>query len=232
MSHNPSMSSYVLVHGAFGGGWVWEDVAERLASDGHHLHVVDRLPSAGTDPDSLGDMTADADHVRRVLDETDEAAVLVGHSYSGMVIAELADHPNVRHSVYLCALWPERGQSALNLMGDVLPPSFFARNDGTMQIVDDFDLAWQAFCPDMDRAGAQQMISRSVLQSYSSATTPSTAPDRAHPATYIIATGETDGSVVAQEARAARADHVTRISAAHMAQLSRPDEVAAALTAI
>ena len=132
-------------------------------------------------------------HVRRVLDETDEAAVLVGHSYSGMVIAELADHPKVRHSVYLCALWPERGQSALNLMGDVLPPLFFARNDGTMQIVDDFDLAWQAFCPDMDRAGAQQMISRSVLQSYSSATTPSTAPDRAHPATTSSPPGRQKG---------------------------------------
>ena len=152
------MSFYVLVHGAFGGGWVWDDVAERLATDGHHLHVVNRLPSAGTDPDSLGDLTADADHVRRVLDESDEAAILVGHSYSGMVIAELADHPNVRRSVYLCALWPERGQSALNLMGNVLPPSFLARDDGAMQIVDDFDLAWQAFCPDMDRAGAERMM--------------------------------------------------------------------------
>jgi hypothetical protein len=86
-------------------------------------------------------------------------------------------------------------------MGDVLPPSFFDRDDGTMQIVDDFDLAWQAFCPDMDRAGAERMMSRSVLQSYSSATTPSTAPDRAHPATYIIASGEVDKSVAAQEAR-------------------------------
>ena len=27
------MSFYVLVHGAFGGGWVWDDVAERLATD-------------------------------------------------------------------------------------------------------------------------------------------------------------------------------------------------------
>ena len=76
------MSTYVLVHGGFGGGWVWEDVAERLASDGHHLHVVDRLPSAGTDPHSLDDMTADADHVRIVLDESDEPAILVGHSYT------------------------------------------------------------------------------------------------------------------------------------------------------
>ena len=49
------MSFYVLVHGGFGGGWVWDDVAKRLASDGHRLHVVDQLPSAGTDPASLGE---------------------------------------------------------------------------------------------------------------------------------------------------------------------------------
>ena len=100
---------------------------------------------------------------------SDEAAILVGHSYSGMVIAELADHPNVRHSVYLCALWPERG-SGTNLMGDVLPPSLvLARDDGAMQIVDDFDLAWQACSPHGPRARlAERMMSRSVLQSYSS----------------------------------------------------------------
>jgi pimeloyl-ACP methyl ester carboxylesterase len=226
------MSSFVLVHGGFGGGWVWDDVASRLASEGHGLHVIDQLPSAGTDPSSLGDMAADADHVRRVLDETDEPAVLVGHSYSGMVITELADHPKVRHSVYLTAVWPQRGQSMLNLMGDELPPAFFQRDDGAMQITDDFDVAWETFCPDLDRGAAAQMVTRSVLQSYSSATTPSTAPDRRHPATYLIATGESDESVDGQEALAAGAEHVTRIAAGHMAQLSRPNEVAAALTAI
>ena len=199
------MSSYVLVHGGFGGGWVWDDVAEHLASDGHRLHVVDRLPSAGADPRSLGDMTADADHVRHMLDELDEPAVLVGHSYSGMVITELADHPKVRHSVYLAALWPQRGQSAVNLMGDVCRRRSFCRGR-RVQITEISTWPGSRFCPDMDRAAAERIISRWVLQSYSSATTPSTGPDRTHPATYIIATGETDGSVAAQEARAAKAD--------------------------
>ena len=64
------------------------------------MTVVDQLPSAGTDPTSLGDLTADADHV---LDTLDDPVVLVGHSYGGMVITELADHTKVRHSVYLAA---------------------------------------------------------------------------------------------------------------------------------
>ena len=93
------MSSFLLVHGACGGGWVWDDVAERLEKAGHCVRVVERLPSTGTDPGSLHDLTADAHCVRQVLDTIDEPVVLVGHSYGGMVITELADHPKVRHSV-------------------------------------------------------------------------------------------------------------------------------------
>jgi pimeloyl-ACP methyl ester carboxylesterase len=153
----------------------------------------------------------------------------VGHSYSGMVITELADHPDVGHTVYLTAFWPERGQSALNLMGNVLPPVFFQRTDGALEVIDDFEFAWQAFSPDLDRDRAQEMLSRFMLQSYSSATSPSTAPDRTHPTTYMIATQETDASVAAQEASAAKADYLVRLPAGHMAQLSRPDELAEAL---
>lgn len=54
------MSDYLLVHGGFNGGWVWDDVVERLAAAGHRTRVVDQLPSAGTDPFSLGDLGADA----------------------------------------------------------------------------------------------------------------------------------------------------------------------------
>jgi pimeloyl-ACP methyl ester carboxylesterase len=97
------MSTYLLVHGACAGGWVWDDLAERLEKAGHRVRVVERLPSAGTDPGSLGDLTTDANHVRQVLDTIDEPVVLVGHSYGGMVITELADDPKVRHSVYLAA---------------------------------------------------------------------------------------------------------------------------------
>ena len=97
-----AMSDYLLVHGGFNGGWVWDQwLTERLEKAGHEVRVVDQLPSAGTDPASLGDLTTDANHVRQVLDTIDEPVVLVGHSYGGMVITELADHPKVRHSVYL-----------------------------------------------------------------------------------------------------------------------------------
>jgi pimeloyl-ACP methyl ester carboxylesterase len=149
-----------------------------------------------------------------------------------MVVTEFADHPNVRHTVYLTAMWPERGQSALNLVGDVLPPVFTQRNDGAFEITNDFEFAWKSFCPDLDRDRAQEVLVRFVLQSDSSFAAPSAAPNRTHPTTYVIATGETDASVAAQEAWAANADHAVRLPADHMLQLSHPDELAEALTRI
>jgi pimeloyl-ACP methyl ester carboxylesterase len=57
---NHRVSEYLLVHGGFGVGWVWDDVARRLEMAGHRVHVLDQLPSVGTDSASLGDLSADA----------------------------------------------------------------------------------------------------------------------------------------------------------------------------
>jgi pimeloyl-ACP methyl ester carboxylesterase len=226
------MSSYLLVHGAWGGGWVWDDLAHRLEKAGHRVTVVDQLPSAGTEPASLGDLTADANHVRGVLNTVDEPVVLVGHSYGGMVITELADHPKVRHSVYLAAFWPRRGQSLLDVLGEGPMPNWIVpRDDGALEITDDFELARDSLCADLDRDRAREMFSRVVLQSAAAFGVPSTAPDRGHPTTYMIASQESDNSipVAAQEAMSANANEVVRLPAAHMVQLSRPDELAEAL---
>ncbi|OBK75759.1 alpha/beta hydrolase [Mycobacterium sp. 1164985.4] len=226
------MSDYLLVHGAFNSGWVWDAVAEQLRAGGHRVHVVKQLPSGGSNPAVLGDLSADADHVRQVLMTTAEPLVLVGHSYGGMVITEFADHPKVRHSVYLTALWPKRGQSVLNQLGDVLPNVFVRREDGAMEMTDDFELAWESFCPDLDRHRSQMVLSRFVLQSAASYSSPSMARERTHSATYVICTQESANSVAAQEAWSANADRVVRISAGHMVQLSRPRELADVLERI
>ena len=226
------MSDYLLVHGAWSTGEVWQSLAERLEKAGHRVTVVDQLPSAGPDPASLGDLTSDARHVRRMLDGLDAPVVLVGHSYGGMVITELADNPKVRHSVYLAAFWPQRGQSLLSVVGEGPMPAWItAREDGALEVSNDLEVMREAVCADLDRDQARELLSRVVLQSAASFAVPSTAPDRAHPTTYIIAAQESDNSipVPVQEAMAANADYVVRLPAAHFVQLSRPDELAEVL---
>ena len=84
----------VLVPGACLGGWAWRDVAARLRDRGHDVHPVtltglgDRvhLAHAGIDIE-----THVADVVN-VLDYEDlEDAILVGHSYAGVVVTGVAD---------------------------------------------------------------------------------------------------------------------------------------------
>lgn len=59
------MTNYVFVHGGFIGGWYWGETAALLEKGGHDVQVVEQMPSAGRDPASLGDLSADAACVRQ-----------------------------------------------------------------------------------------------------------------------------------------------------------------------
>jgi pimeloyl-ACP methyl ester carboxylesterase len=112
-----------------------------------------------------------------------------------------------------------------------LPNWFIQRDDGALEFTDDFELLRESLCADLDRNRAREVLSRAVLQSAAAFGAPSTAPVRAHPTTYVIAAQDSDNCVpvAAQEAMSTSADCVVRLPAAHMVQLSRPDELAEAL---
>src|SRR5580700_10990719 len=105
----------VLVHGAWHGAWCWEQVIPRLGAAGQRSVVVD-LPSVSSPGAGLRD---DAACVRDALDSLTDDAVLVGHSYGGLVVTEAGVHPNVAHLVYLTAFVLEVGESPVenNLSG-------------------------------------------------------------------------------------------------------------------
>jgi pimeloyl-ACP methyl ester carboxylesterase len=97
--HCPGMSGdvrrpLVLVPGACLGGWVWRDVATILRSRGHDVHQV-TLTGLGERVDLVHEgvdlETRVTDVVNRLDYENREDAVLVGHSYTGIVITGVAD---------------------------------------------------------------------------------------------------------------------------------------------
>ena len=88
------MTNYVLVPGAWLGGWAWEPVADQLRRQGHEVHVVtltglgDRAHLATPEVDLD---TYIADVVGLVEAEDLNDVVLVGHSYGGHVVTGVAD---------------------------------------------------------------------------------------------------------------------------------------------
>jgi pimeloyl-ACP methyl ester carboxylesterase len=116
------MTIYVLVHGACGGGWIWRDVASLLRARDHEVFTP-TLTGLGervhlTHPEI--NLSAHIQDVVNVFEFEDiTGAVLVGHSYAGMVITGVADRiPQlVSHIVYLDAHVPQDGQSHSDLTG-------------------------------------------------------------------------------------------------------------------
>ncbi len=88
------MATFVLVPGAWLGGWVWEPTARRLRQRGHDVHPV-TLTGLG-ERARLGGPEVDldthvADVVDLVRDEGLDDVVLIGHSYAGIVVTGVAD---------------------------------------------------------------------------------------------------------------------------------------------
>ncbi|MBN9486887.1 MAG: alpha/beta hydrolase [Alphaproteobacteria bacterium] len=113
------MTTFVAVHGAFFGGWVWKPVAALLEARGHRFFRP-TLTGCG-ERDHLGGPAVDLKtHVRDIVAllemEELEDVILVGHSYAGMVVAGVAQqaHARLRGLVHLDALLPEHGESTLD----------------------------------------------------------------------------------------------------------------------
>ncbi len=220
------MSTFLLVHGGWCRSSVWERTAPALESFGHRVDVID-LPSSGPQPDQLGDLSADRAAVSDALDQRDGKVVLVGHSGAGMVLAELADHPKVERSVYIAALYPQKGQSAADLIGGQLPGWMVVRDDGAVQVSDDAEVVRQALCADVEAEYfAREVHPRFVLTSLSALQSASTGPERTHAASYVVCEQDRAVPVQAQEAMAATCDRVERFPSSHSPMLSMPDRLA------
>lgn len=115
------MTTFVLVPGAWHGGWWYDPLVERLVSAGHRAVAV---TPAGLDPErpAPGRAITLDDHVDQVLaavgpDDTGQDVVLVGHSYAGSLINGAADAApsRVRALVYLDAFIPDDGESCWSM---------------------------------------------------------------------------------------------------------------------
>ncbi len=109
----------VLVHGAWGGAWIWRRVLGPLRAAGHAVHALTLTGDGDRAHLRRPDLSL-SDHVRDVVAaiEAEELQdlVLVGHSYGGMVITGAADRllaqdpKRLRRLVYVDAMVPVPGE--------------------------------------------------------------------------------------------------------------------------
>jgi pimeloyl-ACP methyl ester carboxylesterase len=108
------MSTFVLVHGAWHGGWCWNKVAPLLREKGHTVVTPD-LPGHGGDRTPVGEITLKkySDSVIHQLDLQPDPVILVGHSMGGLVISEVAEkrQEKIKSLVYVCAFLLRNGET-------------------------------------------------------------------------------------------------------------------------
>ena len=113
--------TYVLVHGAYSGGWIWRDVAAGLRRMGHEVRTPTQT-GLGERSHLLSRQITVETHIEDVMNviETDELRdiILVGHSYGGVAVTGVADRltDRIRHVVYLDALIPENGEKVFDIL--------------------------------------------------------------------------------------------------------------------
>jgi pimeloyl-ACP methyl ester carboxylesterase len=117
--------TFVLVHGAWHGGWCWRRVADRLRRDGHAVFTP-TLTGLGERAHLLAPGIDLATHAADVVNllkwERLNEVVLCGHSYGGFVISGVAEvmPAQIRSVVFLDAFLPENGDTIQKLTGSAV----------------------------------------------------------------------------------------------------------------
>jgi pimeloyl-ACP methyl ester carboxylesterase len=135
------MATYVLVPGAWLGGWAWYEVAESLRDEGHEVYPVtltglgERVHLGRPEVDLETHIT---DIVNTILANDLDDVILTGHSYGGIPVTGAADRvpERLERVVFVDSAPLESGMSFL----DLYPPE---ARDGMQETVDRYGEGWK-----------------------------------------------------------------------------------------
>jgi len=168
------MAGFVLIHGAFHGGWCFDPIVEILRAKGHTVAAPD-LPGMGGDVEALRAATLDGwaeftlDACRAMRAEIGDARlVLAGHSRGGVVISAAAEaDPDAMDSLaYICAMMVPPVMSTES-MNEIVPSGSGPREivtylpDGSGMMTDPAQAARyfaQLSPPELAQAAARRLV--------------------------------------------------------------------------
>jgi pimeloyl-ACP methyl ester carboxylesterase len=209
----------VLVHGLFADGSCWTEVIGRLQAAG--LNATSVQNPLTTLPEAVAS-------AQKVLARQDGPTVLVGHSFSGMIVTEAGAHPNVSALVYVAARAPDAGEDYSDLA------KTFPTPPATAGIVFDGDegrLSEEAFLRDFagDLPEAKAKVLYAVQEPFHKALLngkTTLAAWRSKPSYYAVSTEDRTINPDLQRFMAKRMGAQTiEVKASHLSLVSHPDEV-------
>jgi len=209
----------VLVHGLFADGSSWSEVIARLQAAGLNTTSVQNPLT------TLTDAVASA---QRVLARQDGPTVLVGHSFSGMIVTEAGVHPNVSALVYVAARAPDAGEDYSELAKKFPAPPASA---GIVFDGDEGRLSEAAFLRDFagDLPEAKAKVLYAVQEPFHKAllTGKTThAAWRSKPSFYAVSTEDRTINPDLERFMAKRMGATTiEVKASHLSLISHPDEI-------
>ena len=215
------IKNVVLVHGGFVDGSGWEGVYRILRKDGFTVTIVQN-PTLS--------LAGDVAVTKRALAALDGPAILVGHSYGGVVITEAGNNPNVAGLVYVAAFAPDKGESVSSLIKNPPPgapvPPILPPQDGFLFL--DRGKFAASFAADVNEDAAAFMADAQVPWGVEALDGAITEPAwKSKPSWYLVTTSDKMIPPDAQRAMSKRAGStVVEVQGSHAVYVSRPREVA------
>jgi pimeloyl-ACP methyl ester carboxylesterase len=212
----------VLVHGGFVDGSGWQRVYDLLKKDGYTVTIVQNPTISLTD---------DVAVTKRVLAAQNGAAILVGHSYGGVVITEAGNDPKVAGLVYIAAFVPDKGESVSSLIKNPPPgapvPPILPPQDGYLLL--DRTQFRASFAGDVSPELAAFMADSQVPWGLEALNGAVTNPAwKSKPSWYLVSTEDRMIPPDAQRAMSKRAGAtVVEAKGSHAIYVSQPQAVAA-----
>ena len=210
----------VLVHGLFADGSCWSEVIPRLQAAGLNVTAVQNPLT------TLPEAVASAE---LVLARQDGPTVLVGHSFSGMIVTEAGVHPNVSALVYVAARAPDAGEDYTALAKTFPTPPASA---GIVFDGDEGRLSEEAFLRDFagDLPAAKAKVLYAVQEPFHKALLAgktTNAAWRSKPSYYAVSTEDRTINPDLERFMAKRMGAKTiEVKASHLALISHPEEIA------
>src|SRR5262250_589258 len=215
------VKNVVLVHGGFVDGSGWQGVYDTLKKDGYAVSIVQN-PTI-----SLAD---DVAVTRRLLAIQNGPAILVGHSYGGVVVTEAGNDPKVAGLVYIAAFAPDKGESVSSLIQNPPPgapvPPILPPQEGYLFL--DRAKFRASFAADVNPEAASFMADSQVPWGLEALNGAVTEPSwRTKPSWYLVSTDDKMIPPDAQRAMSKRAgSSVIEVKGSHAVYVSQPKAVA------